>query len=86
MANLRGIGKKPALMASGEFDAMAGSISKAALVDALWCACQLGTDESADEIATQAARNIEIALRERGDKIPRDVAGFAAKPLSSDPF
>ena len=40
----RGLGKKGPQMASEDFDAMIGCYSKAALIDALWCACALGTD------------------------------------------
>ena len=77
-------GKKPAVMASREFAATLSGVSKQALIDALWCACQLGTDESSEQITTQAARNLEIALRERGDRIPPIVAAAAARRVDSD--
>jgi hypothetical protein len=39
---MRGLGKKPALMAPEEFDRVFSGVSKSALIDALWCAAQLG--------------------------------------------
>jgi len=71
-------------MASRECAVMLSTVSKQALIDALWCACQLGTDESSEQITTQAARNLEIALRERGDRIPPIVTETAARWITSD--
>jgi len=81
---MSGINKKPALMASAEFADMCDAVSKAALIDALWCACQLGTDESAEQITTQAARNIQIALTERGDRVAASIRDAAARCIDSD--
>ncbi len=55
--------KKPSTVAATEFASLFNQMSKAALIDSLWCACALGTNESDEEITTQAARNAEIALR-----------------------
>jgi hypothetical protein len=43
-------------------------LSKAALIDALWCACQLGTDESEEQILSRMARESKLAIDARGDK------------------
>jgi hypothetical protein len=80
----RGLGKKGPEMASGEFDAIIGCYSKAALVDALWCACQLGTDESAEQITTRAAREIRIALDLRGDRVRPELVAAASRRTDSD--
>lgn len=82
---MRGITKKGLRMASPHFDAAFSRISKAALMDALWCACQLGTDESSGQIEAQAARNASAALYARGDRIPRDIAEMAIRTIDSDP-
>jgi hypothetical protein len=81
---MTGVGKKPALMASGEFRRALDRYSKMALLDALWCACQLGTDESSEEITTQAARNVLIALETRGDYIPNYLRKLAERHIDSD--
>lgn len=80
----RGLGKKPPAMASRAFDRLFSQCSKAALIDVLWCACQLGTDETADQIATQAARNAVIALDARRDAIPREIADVAKQRIDAD--
>jgi hypothetical protein len=79
-----GLGKKPVVMASNAFSNLFSQVSKAALIDALWCACQLGTDESREQILTQAARNMVIALRERGDRVPPDIQHAADLKIDSD--
>jgi hypothetical protein len=76
--------KRPAL-ASPAFALLCGRVSKAALVDALWCACQLGTDESREQITAQAARNLEIALDARDDRVPRAITTAAQGRIDSDP-
>jgi hypothetical protein len=81
---MAGLGKKPAVMASADFARLFDQVSKAALIDALWCACQLGTDESAEQITTKAAREVGLALKNRGDKIARDIKWHANKPIDSD--
>lgn len=81
----RGVTKKPAVMCSREFARVFGSLSKQALIDTLWCACQLGTDESAEQITTQAARNAGIALERRGDRVPKEIVDAGADMLDSDP-
>lgn len=82
---MSGIGKKPALVASDAFTKLLDQLSKAALIDALWCACQLGTNDSEEEITIQAARNAVAALRMRSDRIPKDIAACAEDLLESDP-
>lgn len=77
--------KKPPMMAAESFVEMFAGVSRAALVDALWCACQLGTDETTEEITTQAARNVQIALRHRDDVIRAAISRAAAGRLDSDP-
>lgn len=79
----RGI-KKPTFYAAPEFERMCREVSKAALIDALWCACQLGTTEEAHEITTQAARNLSIALEGRGDRVPISIKVHASQPIDSD--
>lgn len=79
-----GLGKKPPALATFEFAVVFDGISKAALIDALWCACQLGTDESDEQIFAQAARNAQIALRDRGDRCPQAIAIAAAQRIDSD--
>ena len=79
-----GISKKPPLMTSPEFGRLFSKISKAALIDVLWCASQLGTDESPEQIAAQAARNAVIALEARGDRIPADLRTISEQPIDSD--
>jgi len=79
-----GVTKKPVLVASERFSQVVGLASKAALVDALWCACQLGTDESEEQILAQAARNLRIALHLRGDRAPATVEAAADTPIDSD--
>ena len=76
--------KKRAVMSSREFSRLFSQISKQALVDTLWCACQLGTDESDEQITTQAARNAQIALAHRGDRVPREIAALSNLPVDSD--
>jgi hypothetical protein len=83
---MSGLGKKPAAMASAGFARMFDQLSKAALIDVLWCACQLGTDESSDEITTQAARNAIAAMAVRKDRIPKDIAAQARLRIDSDGF
>lgn len=83
--NGRGL-KKPPLMCSREFARMCRMFSKAALVDALWCACQLGTDESPEQITIKAARELEAALGSRGDRVPSSLSTLAALPIDSDPI
>jgi hypothetical protein len=80
------MGKKPALMCSDAFRRAFGAMSKAALIDALWCACQLGTDESAEQIEAQAARNAQYALVDRHDRVPQSIAEFAERRIDSDPY
>jgi hypothetical protein len=80
-----GCSKKPAVMASRDFARMFNQLSKAALIDALWCACQLGTDESPEQIASQAARNAQIALHHRGDRWPTEIITVARGRIDSDP-
>ena len=82
---MAGLGKKPPLLSSQPFAALFDQVSKAALIDALWCACQLGTDESEQQIATQAARNVVIALRQRGDRIPSTLQSQSENRIDSDP-
>ena len=72
------------LFASGEFDELIGCYSKAALVDALWCACQLGTDESREEITTKAAREMLIALNLRDDRVRPALVAAAVRRIDSD--
>lgn len=76
--------KKPATVASTEFWSMFDKISKAALIDALWCACQLGTDESKEQIQTQAARNVVVALDMRGDRCPVEIKKQSELLIDSD--
>jgi hypothetical protein len=78
------IGKKGPAMCGREFSALMSQASKMALIDALWCACQLGTDESREQITSQAARNLVYALRERGDRIPVDLQRAADMRIDSD--
>lgn len=80
----RGLGKKGPLCCSDEFDAMIGCYSKAALVDALWCACQLGTNESSEEITIRAAREMEIALNTRGDRVRPALVAAAGRRIEGD--
>lgn len=82
--NNRGI-KKPAVMCAPEFRTLLNQLSKAALIDTLWCACQLGTDESTPQITAQAARNAVAALRVREDRIPKDLEVAADALIDSDP-
>jgi|TARA_R110000824_G_scaffold41944_1_gene124183 hypothetical protein len=79
----RGLGKKGPLCASTEFDALIGSYSKAALVDALWCACQLGADTH-EEITTRGAREMRIALRMRGDRVRPELVAIAERHRDGD--
>jgi hypothetical protein len=81
MAN---INNKPPMMASREFVAVIGALSKAALIDALWCACQLGTNETAEEILTQAARNALAACTARHDRVFPALRELADKTIDSD--
>lgn len=83
-ALMAGITKKQALMSSRPFAAMFDKVSKAALIDSLWCACQLGTDESEPQIATQAARNVVVALKSRGDKVPYEIESQSENVIDSD--
>lgn len=71
-------------MASPQFVRVLGGASKQALIDALWCACQLGTDESSEQITTQAARNLVIAQRQRGDRVIQVVLTAANGRIDSD--
>src|SRR5262245_55024754 len=80
-----GISKKQNRMASDRFTILLGECSKVALIDALWCACQLGTDESEQEITAPAARNVVIALELRGDRIPKGMREAASVHIDSDP-
>lgn len=81
-----GIFKKPALLCSPAFELMCESVSKKALVDALWCACQLGTDKSEEQIRAQAARNLRIALDGRGDALPKPISAASEVAIDSDPW
>ncbi len=79
-----GVIKKRAT-APAEFVRLLNVASKAALLDALWCSCQLGTDESAEQITTKAARELKIALDMRGDRVPSELAAAAERRIDSDP-
>lgn len=81
---MTGLGKKPPLMASRSFRVLFDRVSKGALIDALWCACQLGTDESDEQIESQAARNVLAALEVRGDRILPAIREAAARVIDSD--
>ena len=70
---MSGLGKKPAMLASPHFAAMFEQLSKAALIDTLYYACQLGTDDD-EGITISAAKNAATALRDRGDRLPKDIA------------
>ncbi|OFW37676.1 MAG: hypothetical protein A3J29_06285 [Acidobacteria bacterium RIFCSPLOWO2_12_FULL_67_14b] len=74
------------MLASVPFAAMFSQLSKGALIDTLWCASQLGTNETAAEIASQAARNAAIALGLRGDGVPADVQAQSEQRIDSDGF
>ena len=76
--------EKGTFYAPASFDELLGCYSKAALVDALWCACQLGTNESTEEITIRAAREMQIALRTRGDRVRPALVATAALPLDGD--
>jgi hypothetical protein len=81
----RGPGKKrPPAMCAAEFAALFAQVSKAALIDALWCACQLGTDETREQITAKAAREVIIALDARGDRHPRGLDDWAKTRIDSD--
>lgn len=64
-------------------------VSKAALVDALYCACVLGTDESLDQIAAKMARELSAALEYRGDRpaspYRKALERLSAVRIESDP-
>lgn len=75
---------KGVLMAPESFAQMFAQVSKAALIDALWCASQLGTNETEEEITTKAAREVRIALQNRGDVTSRAINAAAEAPLESD--
>lgn len=79
-----GITKKPALLCSDEFRRLVSPVSKAALVDALWYACQLGTNDTDAEYTIRAAREIVHALRDRGDRVPADLQRVSVRPLTDD--
>ena len=81
---MAGLGKKRTAVCSVAFAGQFDKLSKAALIDALWCACQLGTNETAEEIEAQAARNAKCALAMRGDKLPKGIAEFARRTIDSD--
>lgn len=81
---MAGVGKKPPTMASREFVSAFDRFSKAAILDALWCACQLGTDETTEQITTQAARNVVVALDHRGDYVPTFTRGLAERRIDAD--
>jgi len=76
--------KKPALMASEDFTREFSHVSKQALIDILWCACQLGTNETPREIEAQAARSACIVLQERGDRILPALKEWAERNIDSD--
>lgn len=80
----RGVVKRPPKMSSREFGALFAQVSKAALIDALWCACQLGTDDSDAQITAKAAREVLIALDSRGDRRPGGLVEAAAVWIDSD--
>lgn len=71
-------------MAPVEFSRLFNQCSKQSLIDSLWCACQLGTDESDSQITTQSARNAIIALQYRGDRVSREMRIVASKIIDSD--
>ena len=75
---------KSARIASNQFVSAMSLMSKQALIDTLWCACQLGTDESEQQIFTQAARNAVIALADRGDRQHPSISNAAILPIDSD--
>lgn len=62
-----------------------GRFTKAQLLDAIYTACHLGTDESDEQIGVQMARNIQAALYDRGEHIPKWLATEAEKRIDSDP-
>lgn len=76
--------KKPAAMASAPFARLFGKLSKQALIDALYCASQLGTNDSEPQIATQAARNAVIALIHRRDRVPGELLSQSKNRIDSD--
>ena len=81
--NGRGMKKPPAMCTAG-FARMFNQISKAALIDALWCASQLGTNDEFEQYESQAARSVVVALTERGDRVPEDIAIAAKRRIDSD--
>jgi hypothetical protein len=70
---MAGVGKKHTLMASREFSFAFDDLSKQALIDVLWCACQSRTDDSPEQIFARASREAVLALRERGDRVPKTI-------------
>lgn len=80
----RHINHRGPVMTTTDFDRMFSQISKSALIDALWCACQLGTNDTYEEITIQAARNVEAALRARHDRIPTDITEAAGRVLEGE--
>ena len=82
---MAGFRKKLPVLTPAAFTDMFDKISKAALIDALWCASQLGTDETHEQITSLAARNAQIALRERGDRCPPEITTAASVRIDSDP-
>jgi hypothetical protein len=77
--------KKGTFCAPNSFDALISCYSKAALIDALWCACQLGTDGSYEEITTLAARELRIALQTRRDRVYQELVTVADRRIDNDP-
>ena len=80
---MRGI-KKGTALCSPEFARVMDKASKAALIDALWCACALGTNETALEILAQASRNLLVALQQRGDRVWPGLNDLAHGHIDSD--
>ena len=67
-----------------EFVRLLDAVSKAALIDAMWNACQLGTDESEGQITAKACRETLLALKYRGDALPMPMRVAARTPIDSD--
>jgi uncharacterized protein YceH (UPF0502 family) len=71
-------------MCPAKFHTLFAQVSKDALIDALWCASQIGTDETTPQITAKAARELIIACNQRGDRPPTELVEAAKVRIDSD--
>lgn len=71
-------------LAPAPFRQACATVSRDALVDALWACAHLNAwDDDHDRVVVVAADHLELALKHRGERVPEEIHRAAAgAPLS----